>query len=40
MSPLHPLEDVRRRAAEKLVEQLAGERVKLNARHFKYWRAA
>jgi len=25
------------RAAEKLVEQLAGERVKLNARHFKFW---
>lgn len=26
-----------RRAAEKLVEELAGERVKLNARHFKFW---
>jgi hypothetical protein len=25
------------RAAEKLVEQLAGERVQLNARHFKFW---
>jgi hypothetical protein len=28
---------VERRAAEKLVEQLAGDRVKLNARHFKFW---
>jgi hypothetical protein len=26
-----------KRAAEKLVEQLAGERVKLNARHYKFW---
>ncbi len=26
-----------RRAAEKLVEQLANERVSLNARHFKFW---
>jgi len=25
------------KAAEKLVEQLAGERVQLNARHFKFW---
>lgn len=28
---------VDKRAAERLVEQLAGERVKLNARHFKLW---
>ena len=28
---------IERRAAEKLVEQLAGDRVKLNARHFKFW---
>ncbi len=28
---------IERRAAEQLVEQLAGERVKLNARHFKFW---
>ena len=28
---------IERRAAEKLVEQLAGERVQLNARHFKFW---
>lgn len=26
-----------RRSAEQLVEQLAGARVKLNARHFKFW---
>ena len=26
-----------RQAAEKLVAQLAGERVQLNARHFKFW---
>jgi len=25
------------KAAEKLVEQIAGERVQLNARHFKFW---
>lgn len=28
---------IERRAAEQLVEQLAGQRVKLNARHFKFW---
>jgi len=28
---------VERRAAEQLVEQLAGARVKLNARHYKFW---
>src|SRR5882672_5301297 len=28
---------IERRAAERLVEQLAGERVELNARHFKFW---
>lgn len=28
---------IERRAAERLVEELAGERVKLNARHFKFW---
>jgi len=28
---------IERRAAEKLVEQLAGDRVNLNARHFKFW---
>lgn len=28
---------IERKAAEKLVEQLAGERVNLNARHFKFW---
>ena len=28
---------IERRAAEQLVEQLAGARVKLNARHFKFW---
>lgn len=28
---------VDRLAAERLVEQLAGERVKLNARHFRFW---
>ena len=26
-----------RRAAEQMVEKLAGERVQLNARHFKFW---
>ena len=28
---------IERRAAERLVEQLAGERVQLNARHYKFW---